>query len=439
MPLSCVFAKDGPLDNSSAGQFQLEVNEINSPQITNPFVDCAFRVAWKQWTLVGEPVHDTVVRWQIDQNASFHFKDREGHPVLLFASQVPLNILKQVDGIDVRIDAAVDLNLDGWQAHQQSRDKGIPTDVTLYIELNAGVLGKPVISDRIAGGQQGTDNFNVPTSPNWDKIFYYRSRGNKIYLGADQAKRIVQHGFAINAIGKGSRVSKLDINILPVIQYYNDQLKQQRDRDLNEKQGVAKGKMQERHRQQRQAAQPHNAKRTQGKVEEEDFFAELDNDLAAVDMRRTQEREVAKLEADQKQERADNHSADLRYEKVLAEEGTRLEKRLDQWRKEVEGRSLSTETLVLFDNNRTLNNKRFAYKNNNGQVVIPANYTYAGKFLEGYASVCQGLNGCGIIDRKGQVVIPLNSDHTKVLGDNYFLISYILSIGRSLILISASF
>jgi len=336
------FAQKESQKNSSSGRFQIDGTD-DDYWFSTPFVEGVFDVSWKQWTLVGEPVLDAAVRWKIDGSSTFHFTDRNGNAVYLNADDVPLEVLKQVDGNDIRIEVRID--------EDACESAGLYSISAFVIEFNAGVLGKPSIYRGVGSNavlkQKGTDNFNVPSSPDWGKLVYHPNMGaDKTYVTPEQAKTIVKHGFNTKTKSQFHAVNKLEVNILPVIQYYNDQLKRKRDQKLKKKQEKEKKYLQNRQKEQRQAiAKRQKTKQRQSK-QEDDFFTELDDQLEYLDIEKTFQRELAELETRQRQELDANAEEDRKVERAMLAKTDQFGKQANAWRTEVESRTLPSADTI---------------------------------------------------------------------------------------------
>ncbi len=390
--------------NSSQGQLHIE----NHPSLLDEeAMPCYFDIQWQQWTLIGEPVFNTKIVWGInDHLGTFHFKDRNGKSVTLSPSTIPLEVLQKIFIVDLDFDGRVDQNA--------VRSAGLSAREKVYFKIGSGVPGKPTVQHFSARETlPGTENFNVPGSPNWDRVFYTYSGDERTYLPPEQAKQIVTHGF--EAVEVFSRVSRLEASLFSVKAWYNSRLDEQELKKLKQKQQheskklAASYQLQERRNKEAQSRQD---------TGQDDFLAELDDQLSQIDLDKERQRATERLAAKQRQEIAALEKSSQEYQNELDRQKKRDALKLQAKRTEVARRTLPTEKLLVFADR----NEDYGYKDSKGNIVIPAQYDSASSFYGDYASVCTGEHKCGIIDKKGTVIIPMDYDYSKVVGPDLFVL-----------------
>ncbi len=380
--------------NSSQGKVHVE----KSPTILETEgIPAYFDVQWKQWVLLGEPVFNSKVFWGFIWYKQIHFKDMNGKNVNLYPSDIPEEVLMKIFIVNLDIEGRIDA--------EALRSIGLDRFKDIYFKIDTGALGKPAV-----GKNEGTENYNTPGSPDWKKLFYQYSGDEKKYLSEKQAKIIVKHGFeAVEAL---SRVTRLDVSIHSVKAWYNDQLKEKQLKKLQEKQ--------QRERQQL-AAKLENRKRRYQELQEkekpsqDDFLAELDAQLAQIDMEGDKQRETNNLEIKHQHEITEIQKTAQNYRENIDKQNREYQIRLQAKNDEVAGHVLPAEELEPFFDSKM---SRHGYKNAKGDIVIKPAFIYANHFQifnKKYALVSTGSVGCNgaadlnnnaIIDRKGKIVTP---------------------------------
>ncbi len=134
-------------------------------------------INWKMWSLMGEPVGDYNLTWQL---VGITLKDPQGRGdsnVVFQTAQLPNELRKAAKAIELYVDGYTSVNASGM-SHR----------------FNTGV---PV---RAGAGS----SYNTPASPNWDRLFV--SGGNvcddktKIYYqDVKEAKNMFSHGIQLNS------------------------------------------------------------------------------------------------------------------------------------------------------------------------------------------------------------------------------------------------
>lgn len=145
---------------------------------------CAnYRIRWKMWSLMGEPVGNYSLDWRLQRitlttesndslsaKPSWHFT-----PVTL-----PAELKKSVDAIELYIDGAAMVTSPGINWNKTT---------ARYHRFDTGVAVR---------AEKGASH-NVPGSPNWDKVFINEnSCSNTEYASAADAKRVFINGFKLS-------------------------------------------------------------------------------------------------------------------------------------------------------------------------------------------------------------------------------------------------
>ena len=380
--------------NSNQGKIHVEV----SPTILDTEgMPGYFDVQWKQWVLLGEPVFNSKIFWGFIGYKKFLFKDMNGKKVNLYPSEIPEEVLREIFIVELDIEGRIDA--------KALRSIGLDRFKNVYFEIDTGVLGKPAV-----GNNQGTENYNTPGSPDWKKLFYQYSGDEKKYLSEKQAKIIVKHGF--EAVEVLSQVTRLDVSIHSVKAWYNDQLKEKQLKKLQEKQQRESQQLAAKHENRERR---YRASQNKSAPSQDDFLAELDAQLAEIDMEEDRQREKNNLEIKHQHEITEIQKTAQNYRKDLEKQNREYKIMLQAKKDEVAGHVLPAEELEPFFDSKI---SRHGYKNAKGDIVIKPTFVDAKDFQifnKKYALVSTGSVGCNgaadlnnnaIIDRKGKIVTP---------------------------------
>lgn len=158
-----------------------------------------FKVNWRLWTLLDEPVEVYNVAWLLDSSATIHHADFLGNddPWRYQGRSIPENVLAQIRIIDARF----------WGGVRFDMLKGMSTGVV----VDPGVMAKPVLVDdayntRPSGVYDKPEDrffsFNTPGSPRWDEYFttaiYVDGPKGEVteqsHLSEDQARALMHTG-----------------------------------------------------------------------------------------------------------------------------------------------------------------------------------------------------------------------------------------------------
>jgi hypothetical protein len=132
-----------------------------------------YQVAWKVWTLMGSVITDAQIKWQLPDGARLPLPEPPGG--YADKSSVPQSAWERISLYDVKLQVV---------GHLKNR-----SDVRYSIIIDLGVPWKP-------GAEKWS--FNVPGSPEWDKLVSHFNPGggnNGQYLSASEAKSLFKDGF----------------------------------------------------------------------------------------------------------------------------------------------------------------------------------------------------------------------------------------------------
>ena len=160
------------------------------------------QLEWKAWTLLGEPVYDSVARWGLLENSLI----MDGEVVKNIPESVTANI--KIVRFETYHQVTVPLGRDG---------QGIGLGGTTTLRLDPGAMAEPAPPRKVnqRGTNVGAESFHTPTSTNWDELFlefqpllvgrYADDLNHALrapqYLHADQAKETFQVGFSLENPG----------------------------------------------------------------------------------------------------------------------------------------------------------------------------------------------------------------------------------------------
>jgi len=132
-----------------------------------------YQVAWKVWTLMGGVITDAQIKWQLPDGSRLPLPEPPGGYADI--STVPQTAWERISLYDVKLQIV---------GHLKNR-----SDVRYSIIIDLGVPWKP-------GAEKWS--FNVPGSPEWDKLVSHFNPGggnNGQYLSASEAKSLFKDGF----------------------------------------------------------------------------------------------------------------------------------------------------------------------------------------------------------------------------------------------------
>lgn len=147
----------------------------NSKTITNVGVD--YKISWKLWTLLGEPVGDYKLKWTLrDLTINGGGLHSDMH---IAAGNIPPALAKEAKSIELYLDGIASVNLSDKSMYDLN-------DITLVSHaFNTGVATRA-----------GQLSYNTPGSPKWSEVFLkgYVSPNNDFikhdYLSEKEAKEI---------------------------------------------------------------------------------------------------------------------------------------------------------------------------------------------------------------------------------------------------------
>ena len=157
--------------------------------VQSRYVDqlCAdYKIHWKLWTLMGEPVGNYALEWQV---LTLRFKNQSSDNPFLLAS------LKQAtEKIEFYLDASVTV---------KSPHVDWAKSTVHYHRFNTGTAVK---------ANKGI-SYNSPGSPDWGKVFIQRSpcKADAMYANVADSKKAFQQGIQLSALNicSGTSISFL--------------------------------------------------------------------------------------------------------------------------------------------------------------------------------------------------------------------------------------
>lgn len=342
---------------------------------------------WTLWTLLDEPVVNSTARWQLHSVTV----DNEGklqtfRPCpsgnLIGENCIPASVLQKVRVYGLKVFAACDL-----YELRQKKDWKQKLKPSLGLLIDPGVMGKPAVDLGTQKTLKGNDSYNMPGSPNWDRLFLQgaqagtnRRAETAAYASETIARGIVREGVKLQL----AEISDIAFDLSAVKTYL-----------LERKKTAAREADKELATLTRERTQARAEKK---QIDENDFLAAFENDYLTAHVEETYQQAEEQVLAPFEAEEADIVAEQKRVSEILAAK-----------RQEIDGRSLPGTELVAF----RADNGRYGFKNAKGKTVIPANYGYAQAFQEGLAAVKDIDTGrWGFIDKRGTLAIPYR--YTKV-------------------------
>lgn len=161
-----------------------------------PEISFRYRLHYKLWGLMGEPVRDLEFVWSMNDTLDQLQLPEEvaGKPLKLAAGRIDVDARRQIRLFDALVQI---------RGHMRGSSERISVDI-----------------DADVPGVEGEPNLHVPASPSWDKLFYrggdrfnYEERE---YLSAEEAKRVMREGF----IGEEAAFVRIKAYITPVVDWY---------------------------------------------------------------------------------------------------------------------------------------------------------------------------------------------------------------------------
>lgn len=318
-----------------------------------------FYIEWKLSLLLGEPVRYSEGRWSL----SYLIVNRKGKEELWYPCHkrydnspcLPESVWRKI-----RIAKAI-FSIEIGSGNLPPR-----------ISFDPGVYAESAHRD----AETGKVSFNTPGSPNWDKLFYKKARYSNDepdWLSEAQAKAL----FNTRKLNMHSAdLNSFSADYSAVFNYW---LEQEKARALAEKTAEMRKKRDEK-------------LQRVDKSQNDDPFALF-------------EAEYIEEEYQQKtQQQANAQSRDFRYDdkvinKIKASANSIWAKR----KREINSHTLPTELLKSFSHEGL-----YGFKDEKGNIVIPAKYDSVEEFSDGLAAVQLKFRGkWGYINSKGVMVIPL--------------------------------
>ncbi|GGI71877.1 WG repeat-containing protein [Shewanella gelidii] len=358
-------------------------------RITTPLVDVGYnnvkaeadvtmRVNWKLWTLLGEPLVDSRVQWEIHkvsikqgdsvtQTTTYHPCETTN-----MNSCLPASVFQSVDIIQ----AAVKIQTTVFNAKHASR-------AGLGMIVDLGIVSKPGI------GEFGSSSFNIPISPNWNELFIDGYLGSVSkepnYVGLQRAQKIFSSDvlkFKDAKCHNGAQYAakclfyKFDANFMSFVKAIVE--KEQKNK-------LAKLKKSNDKRQK-------DENKTIRSNTQDDIFAEFEVEML-------QSKNKSQLRKSQDNVLRKHKREIKRINEIYKDNLVRKEDRYN----EIAARTLPSIDLEPFQ--KKVNGEWvYGYRNGDKKVVIQPKFLKAGEFSEGLAPV-RTKRGYGYIDFKGNWII----------------------------------
>ena len=350
---------------------------------SEPTSNATFRVDWKLWTLLGEPVDRMVVKWgfsdniritiPIDSRSSNVFNSgnsgyisvRECNSYKHISTNSQLADQFCVTRIIMREIRVTELKV-------ENRLGGLgATDCYIF---DAGVIDKPGFNNKL-----GPVSFNTPGSKEWKKSFVscYKGLSNR-YHSVSAAKKFFKSNKSWNSSNTSASISEIKYNFSPVLNFL-----------------IMKKKEQERRALKKNHDQKYKVKKRIKKSEfEYDPLADLSEEVYEKDH---QSELLSIISSDFAQ--ADKHLSSL----------TRAgEKDLSITKERVSKRSLPIDKLIVI---RDTDSGLYGYGLKNGAMKIPYRFKSARDFSDGLAAIkIENDNNWKFINYRGEIVINTNYD-----------------------------
>ncbi len=163
-------------------------------------VCASYRIRWKMWSLMGEPVGNYSLDWQLKSITLT--AESKGYsspkPSWNFTpATLPAELKKSVDAIELFVDGAASVDSPGinWNqntAHYHHFDTGVA------VRANKGA------------------SHNVPGSPDWNKVFIKDSpcTANAVYASVADAKKVFINGFKFSNLQVCSKSAVYNLSAL---------------------------------------------------------------------------------------------------------------------------------------------------------------------------------------------------------------------------------
>ena len=310
---------------------------------------------WTLWTLLDEPVVNSSASWQLHSvTLTNDGKLQTFRPCLSAGltskSCIPAAVLQKVRIYGLEVFAACDLYDMRQKKAWKQKLKSSPG-----LLIDPGVMGKPAVE--VAGQKllKGGKSYNMPGSPNWDRLFLQgapaganKRSEDATYASEAVARGIVQEGVKLQQ----AEISDIAFDLSAVRTYL-----------LEQKKVAAREADQELATLTRERTQAREEKK---QIDENDFLGAFENDYLTAHVEETylqaETQVLAPFEAD---------------EAAIDAETKRVNSILSAKRQEIDGRSLpGTELVVFWDRGR------YGFKKHQGQNRHP-----------GQLQRCAGLPG----------------------------------------------
>lgn len=161
---------------------------------------CAnYRIRWKMWSLMGEPVGNYSLDWKLKSiTLTGESKDySSANPSWNFTpATLPAELKESVDAIELYLDGAAMVNSPGINWNKTT---------ARYHRFNTGVAVR---------ANKGASH-NVPGSPNWDKLFINEnSCSSTKYASVADAKKVFINGFKLSNLQVCSKSAVYNLSAL---------------------------------------------------------------------------------------------------------------------------------------------------------------------------------------------------------------------------------
>jgi len=367
--------------NAKTFQGQATFSQGLAAEISEPTSNAVFRVDWKLWTLLGEPVDRMVVKWGFSDSARItipidsslyniftpgyivvrecnSYKHISTNSQLADEYCVPREVMQGIRVTDLKVEISF--------GHLGATD--------CYI-FDAGVVNKPGFDNKL-----GPVSFNTPGSKEWKKSFFtcFEVLGNR-YHSVSAAKKFFKINKSWNSSNTSASISEIKYNFSTVLNFIIMMEKEQEKKD-SRKIDEKKYKIKKRN-----------------KISE--FDGDFLEDLVA-DIHENDYQEELKNKISNKFDRADE------YLSALARD---VDKDLSITKERVSKRSLPSDKLIVV---RDDTSGLYGYKLKDGPLKIDYKFVRAENFSEGLAAVNDGSKW-GFINIYDEVVIPYEYETLK--------------------------
>ena len=161
---------------------------------------CAnYRIRWKMWSLMGEPVGNYSLDWKLKSiTLTGESKDySSAKPSWNFTTAtIPAELKKSVDAIELYVDGAAMVNSPGINWNKTT---------ARYHRFNTGVA---------VAANKGASH-NVPGSPDWEKVFISEnSCSSTKYASVADAKKVFINGFNLSNLQVCSKSAVYNLSAL---------------------------------------------------------------------------------------------------------------------------------------------------------------------------------------------------------------------------------